>query len=240
MNKIKTLIAAGGLGKRLQGFRDNDLTKVLLEVNGTPMINLQIERLLNYGLDEFIIITNPIFDKEIRKSTQILTNNCKLEYVIQEEPKGISHAFYQSKNFIKKNDILVCVLGDNFFGSNPLKFVNFSEINSSEFSYIFTKEVDNPSEFGIAEINNKNEVVIIEEKPINPISSKAVVGFYIFDYSALDKIETLKPSQRGEYEITDLINIYIRNKNCKNFSIEDWWIDAGTPERIIELESKIL
>ena len=240
MREIKTLIAAGGLGKRLIGFRDNDSTKVLLEVNGTPMINLQIERLMNYGLDNFIIITNPIFDKEIRKSTQILKNNCHLEYVIQEEPKGISHAFYQAKNFISKNDILVCVLGDNFFGSNPFKTINLAEINSYEFSYIFTKEVDNPSEFGIAEINCNNDVVNIEEKPNTPLSNFAVVGFYIFDYSALDKIETLEPSKRGEYEITDLINIYIKNKNCKNIKIEDWWIDAGTPERIIELESKIL
>ena len=104
---------------------------------------------------------------------------------------------------------------------------------------IFTKNVDNPSEFGVAEVDNKGNVLLIEEKPKTPKSNLAVVGIYIFDHLAMDNIKQLEPSDRGEYEITDLINIYINQSSCLNVELSDWWIDAGTPDRIIELESKL-
>ena len=239
MTKIKCVIAAGGLGTRLQGFRQNDRTKILLEVNGIPMINRQIYQIKKWGIEEFIIITSPDFDELIKEVTSKEFPNLKINYSIQETPRGISHAFSKAESFVNKNDILLLVLGDNFFGENPIKSIDFASLVKNKGSIIFTKEVDNPREFGVAEVDSNGKVIHIEEKPNNPNSNLAVVGVYIFDYLAIDNIKLLKPSERGEYEITDLINIYINQDNCSNIKLSDWWIDAGTPDRILELENKL-
>ena len=239
MTKIKCVIAAGGLGTRLQGFRQNDKTKILLEVNGMPMINRQINQINNWGIEEFIIITSPDFDELTREVTRNTFPNLNINYSIQETPQGISHAFSKAEKFVDENDILLLVLGDNFFGENPLNGINFENFEKNNGCIIFTKNVDNPSEFGVAEVDNKGNVLLIEEKPKTPKSNHAVVGIYIFDHLAMDNIKQLEPSDRGEYEITDLINIYINQSSCLNVELSDWWIDAGTPDRIIELESKL-
>mgnify|MGYP001237122280 CR=1 FL=1 len=239
MTKIKCVIAAGGLGTRLQGFRQNDKTKILLEVNGIPMINRQIYQINNWGIEEFIIITSPDFDELIREVTSKEFPNLNINYSIQETPKGISHAFLKAETFVNKNDILLLVLGDNFFGENPIKSIDFEEFKKNNGSIIFTKEVDNPSEFGVAEVDGNGKVMHIKEKPESPNSNLAVVGVYVFDYLAMDNIRLLNPSERGEYEITDLINIYITQDNCSNIKLSDWWIDAGTPDRILELENNL-
>ena len=240
MTKIKCVIAAGGLGTRLQGFRQNDKTKILIEVNGTPMINRQIHQIAKWGVEEFIIITNPDFDEIIREVTSKEFQDLNINYSIQESPKGISHAFSKAEKFVNKDDILILVLGDNFFGENPLLYVDFSKLEKNKGSIIFTKEVDNPNEFGVAEVDKNGKVLDIQEKPNNPISNLAVVGIYIFDHMAMDNINLLKPSKRGEYEITDLINIYINQDKCSNIELSSWWIDAGTPERILDLETRLL
>ena len=113
------------------------------------------------------------------------------------------------------------------------------ELSKNKGSYIFSHKVENPEEFGVAELDSNNNVISIEEKPENPKSNQAVVGIYIYDDTVMDKIATLKPSNRGEYEVTDLNNLYIQDGKCKNVTINGWWIDAGTPDRIIELERKL-
>ena len=239
MTKIKCVIAAGGLGTRLQGFRQNDKTKILLEVNGIPMINRQIYQIKKWGIEEFIIITSPDFDELIKDVTSKEFPNLKISYSIQETPRGISHAFSKAESFVNKNDILLLVLGDNFFGENPIKNINFEDFEKNKGSIIFTKEVENPSEFGVAEVDRNGKVIHIEEKPKSPNSNLAVVGVYVFDYLAMDNIKLLNPSERGEFEITDLINVYITKDSCSNIKLSDWWIDAGTPDRILELENKL-
>ena len=125
----------------------------------------------------------------------------------------------------------------NYLQNNPIIDFDFSQFEKG--SYIFTKSVDNPEEFGVAQMDNNGNVISIDEKPIAPKSDLAVVGIYIFDETVFEKINTLSPSLRGEYEITDLCNIYVKENTCKNFLIDGWWIDAGTPDRIIELEDKL-
>ena len=239
MNKIKTVIAAGGLGTRLQGFRGNDSTKILLEVDGSPMIIRQIEQLTNWGLNEFIIITNPSFDKLIRDVIGSYFPDKNISFTIQNEQKGISHALMCAKEYIYSGDTVFFVLGDNFFENNPAVSINMEELGKSKGSYIFSHKVENPEEFGVAEFDSNSNVISIEEKPENPKSNQAVVGIYIYDDTVMDKIATLKPSNRGEYEVTDLNNLYIQDGKCKNVTIDGWWIDAGTPDRIIELEGKL-
>ena len=234
--RIKCVIAAGGLGTRLQGFRNNNKTKVLLKVNKTPMINQQIDQLNKWGIEEFIIITNPNFDSLIREVTSQAFPDLNIQYSIQDNPKGISHAFSKAEQYIDNEDVVLFVLGDNFFEENLIKEIDFTDFSNEGGCIIFTTKVKNPNEFGVASVDELGNVIYIEEKPAEPKSNLAVVGLYIFDSNVMDNIKKLSPSPRGEYEITDLINLYINEKKCTNVEFEGWWVDAGTPDRIIELE----
>ena len=239
MTNIKCVIAAGGLGTRLKNFRNSDTTKMLLEVNGIPMINRQINQLIEWGLEEFVVITNPEFESITKDVVKTNFQDTKIDFVIQEKQEGISHALLQAEPFLKDNKSTVFVLGDNFFEFNPLARTNLDIENFEKGSYIFTYEVDNPSDFGVAVLDSTGNPISIEEKPENPKSNKAIVGLYIYDNTVIQKIKTLQPSERGEYEITDLNNLYIKESKCMNVEINGWWIDAGTPERIEELETKL-
>ena len=239
MNNIKTVIAAGGLGTRLQGFRGNDSTKILLEVDGKPMIIRQIEQLIDWGLDNFIIITNPSFDELIKDVITSYFPEKNISFTIQHEQKGISHALMCAEKYVLPGDTVFFILGDNFFENNPAENIKMEDLAKNKGAHIFSYKVENPQEFGVAEFDSENNVISIEEKPMKPKSKQAVVGIYIYDDSVMDKIKTLKPSERGEYEVTDLNNLYIQDGKCKNITIDGWWIDAGTPDRIIDLEEKL-
>ena len=237
VENIKCIIAAGGLGTRLQDFRGNKSTKILLDVKGTSMISRQISQLYKWGMRKFVIITNPEYLDMVKEDTLNKFDNLNIDFTVQEEPKGISHALYQARDYVDQNEKIFFVLGDNFFENNP--FNNFHLDKFEEGSCIFTTEVSNPEEFGVAEIDGDGKVLSIEEKPHHPKSNAAVVGIYMFDDSVFKKIETLEPSARGEYEVTDLCNIYVNENKCLNLDLNGWWIDAGTPDRIIELEEKL-
>ena len=239
MNSIKTVIAAGGLGTRLQGFRGTDSTKILLEVDGKPMIIRQIEQLIDWGLDNFIIITNPFFDELIKEVISSYYPEKNISFTIQHEQKGISHALMCAEKYVLPGDTVFFILGDNFFENNPAENIKMEDLAKNKGAHIFSYKVENPQEFGVAELDSENNVISIEEKPIKPKSKQAVVGVYIYDDSVMDKIKTLKPSERGEYEVTDLNNLYIKDGKCKNVTIDGWWIDAGTPDRIVDLEEKL-
>ena len=164
MGAIKCIIAAGGLGTRLQGFRDNQSTKILLKVNSKSMILQQLDQLISWGLKDFVIITNPSFDALIRNETIQIKEKYNIEYAIQTEQLGISHALKQAKSYVNEGDQVVFVLGDNFFGNNPIENINFEELYSlDKNSIIFTKEVTNPEEFGVAVTDSKNKVIQIED-----------------------------------------------------------------------------
>ena len=237
VENIKCIIAAGGLGTRLQDFRENKSTKILLDVKGTSMISRQISQLYKWGMRKFVIITNPEYLDMVKEDTLNKFDNLNIDFTVQEEPKGISHALYQARDYVDQNEKIFFVLGDNFFENNP--FNNFHLDKFEEGACIFTTEVSNPEEFGVAEIDGDGKVLSIEEKPHHPKSNAAVVGIYMFDDSVFKKIETLEPSARGEYEVTDLCNIYVNENKCLNLDLNGWWIDAGTPDRIIELEEKL-
>ena len=225
MNNIKTVIAAGGLGTRLQGFRGND--------------SRQIEQLIDWGLDNFIIITNPSFDELIKDVISLYYPEKNVSFTIQHEQKGISHALMCAEKYVLPGDTVFFILGDNFFENNPAENIKMEDLAKNKGAHIFSYKVENPQEFGVAEFDSENNVISIEEKPMKPKSKQAVVGVYIYDDSVMDKIKTLKPSERGEYEVTDLNNLYIKDGKCKNVTIDGWWIDAGTPDRIVDLEEKL-
>ena len=139
----------------------------------------------------------------------------------------------QAENCVKKESKILFILGDNFFGENPIQNINLDDDSEA---VLFVKPVSNPEEFGVANIVNDN-IKIIEEKPKKPTSNLAVLGLYLYSYDCFELIERLDFSARGELEITDLNNLYIKSRNVSLKTLNDWWIDAGTEERIEELKN---
>ena len=236
LNKISVVILAGGLGTRLKDFRGSNTEKVLLKINGIPMISKQIEQVINwgFGVKNIVCVTNPNIHDSIREVTTTKFGP-GIKYVIQPEPLGIAHAFSFAENEISSDQVLL-VLGDNFFEKNPF---HEKDIFSNDSSSIFIKSVENPKDFGVAEVS-ENRIVSLEEKPENPKSDFAVVGLYLYSSDIFSKIKTLEPSARGEFEITDLNRQLIDDEVLDYHKIDGWWIDAGTPDRIEALESKIV
>ena len=181
---LTCVIAAGGLGKRLQGFRDNDKTKVLLEVNNIPMICQQIKQINSWGLDRFIIITNPAFHSLIKDVTLLHFPNLNFDFVIQEEAKGISHALYQAKPYCENLEgKFLFVLGDNFFGENPLSTISSNDLLNNNGCQIYTVEVENPTEYGVAIVDNYSNVIEndksypgLQMKEIKPVMKLIIRG----------------------------------------------------------------
>ena len=235
MEKNYVVIAAGGLGTRLKDYKQNNYTKVLIDINGTSMISLQIKQLISWGLNNFVIITNPEFHDMIKNDVESNFNNINIDFVVQLEPNGIADALSYASEKIPENSLITFVLGDNFFGSNPL--INF-DLDNFLGAHLFVKEVSNPQEFGVIEVSD-NRVIDIYEKPQDYISSFAVVGLYIYEYKCFEYIRLLNPSERGEIEVTDLNKVFLNKKNVNYSILESWWIDAGTEERIQTLKDLI-
>ena len=234
MEKVYTVIAAGGLGKRLLNFRKNDATKMLLQINEEAMITHQLKQLISWGLDNFIIITNPNFDDLIKNEVYKNFPNKNIEYVIQDEQLGVAHALLQANEKVEKNSKVFYILGDNFFEFNPIIDKNY-EIEKPT---VFLMEVENPQEFGVVELAN-DKILSFEEKPKLPKSNFIAVGFYFLDDNCFEYIKSIEPSSRGEYEITSLLTRYLDIDNLRYQIINGWWIDAGTPEAVEKYENLI-
>jgi len=235
MEKISAVIAAAGLGTRLKNYKGNTSTKVLIDINNQSMISLQIQQLSNWGIKKFVVITNPAFDELIRNDLKNSHPNKDIKYTIQDKPLGIAHALKQAENCLERESKILFILGDNFFGENPIQNIN---LDDNFDTVLFLKSVSNPREFGVANIVNE-EIKMIEEKPEKPQSNLAVLGLYLYSYDCFELIERLEFSPRGELEITDLNNLYIKSKNVSFTTLNDWWIDAGTEDRIEELKKLI-
>tara|TARA_X000000368_G_scaffold107902_1_gene83833 strand:+ start:316 stop:1023 length:708 start_codon:yes stop_codon:yes gene_type:complete len=235
MIKNYAVIAAGGLGTRLKDYKKNDYTKVLIDINGISMISLQVKQLKSWGFTNFIIITNSEFNEMIKNDVQSNFEDLHMEFVIQESPNGIADALSYASSKIPPDSLVTFVLGDNFFGENPLEELDLENIRGA---HLFVKEVKNPEEFGVIELD-KNKIINLHEKPKDYISSLAVVGLYIYQYSCFEYIKLLEPSNRGELEITDLNKVYMSNEIIDYHILESWWVDAGTEDRIEHLKKLI-
>ena len=234
MSKIYTIIAAGGLGKRLQNYGNNKKTKMLLEINGQTMITKQLNQLISWGLENFIVITNPKYDKLIKDELSKNMSDFDIQYSLQDKQLGVAHALLQAEDKVPEDAKILYILGDNFFEYNPLIDFDISKSNAS----IFLTKVSNPEEFGVVEIV-EDKIKSIEEKPINPKSDFIAVGLYLFDNLCFQYIKSIQKSDRGEYEITSLIEKYLDNDDLNFQFTNGWWIDAGTPEAIETIEKLI-
>ena len=228
---MKGVILAGGLGTRLY-----PLTKVtnkhLLPVYDKPMIYYPIQSLINAGIDDILIVTGGNNAGDFLK----LLGNGKefglrhINYTYQEGEGGIAEALRLAEFFASGEKICV-VLGDNIIEKNIRRAVeNFQRQKKG--AKILLKEVPDPQRFGVAELKG-DRIARIEEKPEKPRSRYAVIGIYLFDHEVFDIVRTLKPSDRGELEITDVNNRYIEKGLMTWDILEGWWTDAGTFESLL-------
>lgn len=222
---MKGIILAGGTGSRLY-----PLTKVtnkhLLPIGNKPMIYYPIEKLTGAGIEEILIVTGT---EHMGDVVNLLGSGrefgCRFTYKVQDEAGGIAQALGLAENF-SGGDPMAVILGDNLFEASLAPVISaFNGMGAK----ILLKEVEDPERFGVAEVKN-NRIVSIEEKPEQPKSNNAVTGIYLYDSRVFEFIKGLSPSDRGELEITEVNNRYIKEGNMKYALLEGWWTDAGTPE----------
>ena len=227
---MKGIILAGGKGTRLYPIT-RAISKQLLPVYNKPMIYYPIYTLEKIGIKDVLIITTPN-DQVYFKNLLINNDDFKVKFFfeVQKKPNGIAEAFIIGEKFIKNDDVCL-ILGDNLFFNSQLIYNVKMKVSAK----IFVKKVDNPNLYGVLEEKN-NFPYLIHEKPKKQISKNAVVGIYMYTNSVINYVKRLKPSKRGELEITDLNNLYINNNDCEVIYLEDdsQWFDSGDFDSLLK------
>ncbi len=232
---MKGIVLAGGSGTRLY-----PLTKVtskqLLPIYDKPMIYYPLSILMQAGIRDILIISTPSdtprFEELLGEGKQFGIN---LSYKVQPSPDGLAQAFILGKEFIG-NDRVAMVLGDNIFQGGGLDKKLLKAANKQNGATVFGYYVDDPERFGVVEFDKNGKAISLEEKPKNPKSNYAVTGLYFYDNDVVNYAENLKPSARGELEITDLNRIYLEKGNLDVTLLGQGytWLDTGTHESLVE------
>lgn len=231
---MKGIVLAGGSGTRLHPLTVA-VSKQLLPVYDKPMIYYPISVLIQSGIKEILIITTPhdlpLFKKLLGNGNQI---GCSFEYATQENPNGLAEAFIIGKDFIGKDSVAL-ILGDNIFYGSGLSKLLQGNINPDG-GIVYAYHVNDPERYGVVEFDQENNAISIEEKPKQPKSNYAVPGIYFYDNTVIEIAESIKPSDRGELEITDINKAYLKQGKLK-VSILDRgiaWLDTGTFDSLMQ------
>lgn len=234
---MKGILLAGGSGTRLYPLT-KIISKQLLPVYDKPMIYYPLSTLMTFGIRDILIISTPTDTPNIEK---LLGDGSKigirLHYAVQPEPKGIAQALTIGADFIGNDDVCL-ILGDNIFymGGQMAMFRDQVAQNAGKNATIFAYHVSDPQRFGVVEFDENHRAISIEEKPAVPKSNYASVGLYFYPADVVARARTLKPSARGELEITDLNNMYLAQGRMSVVPMRrgNAWLDAGTPDSLME------
>lgn len=225
---MKGIVLAGGSGTRLHPLT-KALSKQLMPVYDKPMIYYPLSTLMFAGINEILIISTP---RDISKFQDLLGNGsqygCRFEYAIQQNPNGLAEAFIIGEDFIGKDDVAL-ILGDNIFYGSGLNR-KLQECENPQGGIIFAYHVQDPQRYGVVEFNGQGKAISIEEKPEAPKSNYAIPGIYFYNNEVISISKDIKPSERGEIEITDVNKAYLK-KGTLNVQILDKgtaWLDTGT------------
>lgn len=229
---MKGIILAGGRATRLRPLTAIT-SKQLLPVYNKPMIYYPIETLIQAGIKDILIIIAPDYSGHF---LNLLGDGkefgAHFSYAVQKEPKGLADAFIIGQDFIG-DDSVTMILGDNIFVQDFSQEIQ----NFKSGGMIFAKEVQDPERFGVVEFDKDMKALSIEEKPAQPKSNYAVVGLYTYDNRVVEFAKNLKPSARGEIEITDINNIYLNNGDMKVNIFDTLWEDAGTFDSLLHVSN---
>lgn len=231
---------AGGAGTRLYPVT-RAVCKQLLPVYNKPMIYYPLSQLILAGIKDILIISAPEYLTSFKKLIgDGVRFGVKVTYKEQKKPKGIAEAFILGKSFIGKSNVCL-ILGDNIFFGHGLPDVLKKNIASLDGAVIFGYRVDDPQRYGVVEFNKKGEVISIEEKPRKPKSNYAVCGLYLYDNNVIKVAQGLKPSTRGELEITDVNSRYLRKKQLRVELLGRGyaWLDTGTCDSLLDASNYI-
>lgn len=230
---MKGVVLAGGKGgARLRPMTDV-VNKHVLPVYDEPMIFYPVRTLLDNGIDEIMLVSTP---GDVGRYIQLLEDefDATFSYRVQKEPKGIAHALQLAADFV--DETVAVVLGDNVIVDDLDEA--FSTFDRDDGARIFLKNVTDPSRYGIAEVR-AGEIQSLREKPTNPRSNFAIIGLYLYSTDVFDVIAGLEPSERGEYEITEVNDHYLEAGSLDYEVIDGEWFDVGTPEGMFEATSYI-
>ena len=240
MQDKKGIILAAGKGTRLYPLT-KVISKQLMPIYDKPMIFYPLTTLIQAGIKDILIIINP-FDQDLFKRLLGDGNHLgiKISYKVQQKAEGLAQAFLIGKEFIGSSNVAL-ILGDNLFHGETLEAHFAKSQNKNIGATVYAYPVKNPERYGVANFDNKGQIISIEEKPESPKSKKAITGIYFFDNSVVEKAELIKPSSRGELEITDLIMMYLKEKTLQveKFGSGIAWLDTGSHESLLAASSYV-